>query len=170
MNYIFLDCDGVINNQRCFIENNSNGKHNCFCIDDNSLNLLAKLTKKYNCRIVLSSSWRRGFNKDLTPKYKEGGAQSLLDAFKKVNILLYDITRTDIYEKAHWERPIEINCYIKEHFNQNDNYVILDDDDIIREAIPELRAELKKHFVKTNFYTNGFDEAAYKKAETIFNK
>ena len=65
MNYIFLDVDGVLNDKYYLLfYADEDG-----VINQKSVDLLAKLVKQFNAKVILSSSWRNGFDDNLQPKY-----------------------------------------------------------------------------------------------------
>ena len=173
MNYIFLDIDGVLNSNRYLLFYKSKkGIINKKCV-----NLLAKLVKKFNVKVVLSSAWKAGFDDNMQPRRltitnidgtkHETKSSKLFFMLKEAGIVLCGKTDS-VNEGAHWSRPTEIYNYVKEHLTPEDNYVILDDDDVVGEAHPDLISELAPHFVRTDFIKNGFDKDAFKRAERIF--
>lgn len=172
MNYIFLDIDGVLNNcEYLIVHQDEDG-----IVDPECLDLLEKLVKEFDCKIVLSSAWRLGLDENLQPKFKtvkrfDGSEEPsrcarLLTLFEQRGIKICGKTES-IYDGERWSRPIEIYCYVKNNLSPNDNYVILDDEKVqAQKGEPQV---INSHFVQTDFYYKGFDEKSYIAAAKIFN-
>lgn len=181
-NYIFLDIDGVLNNKDFLLKNKREfgGK-----IDDRSVQILRRICKEFDAKVVLSSSWRRNLNPDLTlkmhllklkeqdmeifgPDY-ETNTEKLLRTLKENEIELVGITDTETHLLDHikWDRSGQIARYIQNHFKEEDRFVILDDDDLVKEGAARYRY-LGRCFVQTDFYDLGLDEKAYQKVKQIF--
>ena len=64
MNYIFLDVDGVLNNEIYFHEHLDDDG----ILDEENIKLLADLVNKTNANVVLSSSWRTLFTEKGNPR------------------------------------------------------------------------------------------------------
>jgi len=173
MNYIFLDIDGVLNNNYYLLSCADKDS----VINQKSVDLLAKLVKQFNAKVILSSSWRSGFDDNMQPKLltiknddgteQESKCAKILYMLNEVGIVLCGKTGS-VNEGIHWGRPTEIYNYVKEHLTPEDNYIILDDDDVVGEAHPDLISELAPHFIRTSFIKKGFNEEAFKQAERIF--
>lgn len=172
MNYIFLDVDGVLNDKHYLLfYADEDG-----VINQKSVDLLAKLVKQFDAKVILSSSWRNGFDDNMQPNYltikngdgteQESRCAKLLRMLNEADIVLCGKTGS-VNEGIHWGRPTEIYNYVKEHLAPEDNYVILDDDDVVGEAHPDLISELAPHFVHTSFVKRGFDEKAFEKAVIV---
>lgn len=173
MNYIFCDIDGVVNYQEYLIKHRDDFDE----IDPQKVKLLSKLAKQYNCRVVLSSSWRHHFDKDMKPKSEtfthfdgtttDSPGMALQKAFNAEGIVFFGKTptaeRSTVYNWM-WERPDEIEKYIKEHLTSEDKYVIFDDED------SGLSDRFGKNFIKTNFYKEGLTEDHILIAEKIFSQ
>lgn len=116
MQLIFLDVDGVLNND-CTTTTTSDGW--CF-VDDYLVKRLARLVHKTQAKVILSSSWRDGWiavkHKNNEPFFKE-----LWSKLFSYGIELYD--RTGRWRKSRGE---EIQHYLNNCSNVT-NYVILDD-------------------------------------------
>lgn len=103
MNYIFLDCDGVINRKSDW--------NKSFYFSPELVKRIAKLSLQTRSEIILASTWRNGgIPDDLQAEFNKDGA-NICD----VTPLLKGRNRTK-----------EIERYL--YFNQCDKYVILDDD------------------------------------------
>ena len=64
MNYIFLDVDGVLNNETYFRQHLDDDG----ILDEENIKLLADLVNKTNANVVLSSSWRTLFTEKGNPR------------------------------------------------------------------------------------------------------
>lgn len=154
--YIFLDVDGVLNNEEYFMECFNRHKvkgimsMHCFPFDPKCLNNLMKLNQElqkqnYNVKIVLSSTWR--LNK--------------LDT-EIVNSRLAEYGMRIFANTIHLNsgnRGLEIKNFLKnEKYRKADNYLILDDE------IKDIAEQFEEtHIIYTNFNT-GFDNNKLKEA------
>ena len=114
---IFIDVDGVLNT--------TNSRFTKYEVKESNVEALGMLIKKgYIVKVVLSSTWRLGYDKD----YKQCSpqVQNLRTKLASVGITIYD--KTPIYKDK--TRDVEITRYIKGYELKYDNftYVILDDD------------------------------------------
>ena len=109
MKVIFLDIDGVLNT-------NSDRE-----ILDDKLKLLSELVSKTGADVVLSSSWRYGWNQ---PKLNQIGTRiyRLKQLLKNNGIVIKDTIGLDLTKSMQ----------IKNYLNTNliSNYVVLDDEPI----------------------------------------
>lgn len=165
-NIIFLDIDGVLNNEKSILFYHGN-----LCSDDyfdrRSLDLLAKLCEYCNCKVVLSSSWRRGLKDDLTPIYsttryfdrteEESQTARLLRLLKENNIPLIGRTDLEHHSDGKWDRSGQIARFVEQHLRPEDKFIIFDDEDILGEGISKHIDMLSGHFIQTDFYKNGLD-------------
>lgn len=150
MRVIFLDIDGVLNNQQ-----------SPYQIDEKRVKRLAKIVHKTNAKIVISSNWRHSYSlflgkKELHPD-QYLAIQRLLSYFKAYSLSIYDITGIDGYGVD--SRPKEIKEYI--HTHAIDSFVILDDEDVWKWD------DLQPHLVLTK---NGLSFFHVRKAIHILNK
>lgn len=120
--WLFIDCDGVLNNRKTLSAGNSP-----WLLDDNCLLLLKDIVDKTNCQLVLSSTWR----------CYEQGKSVLKQHFRKHEIPLWISQTPDLNNQAkawgsgnHHPRKEEISQWLLD--NQvdqvNDRIAILDDD------------------------------------------
>lgn len=160
MNYIFLDIDGVLNSEKFLLEH----KQKILLIDSENVKLLAELVRKTNSQIILSSSWRMFLNDDLSAKGSHG--QILIDSLSDFDLCLSGKTSEAYVEDSEemWERPEEIQKYIRDHLDASDNFIILDDEDC------GLKKKFKDHFIQTNFFLNGLTKGHVDKGIEILNK
>ena len=152
MNIIFLDIDGVLNSLPYSKQTNEE-------LNPYTLTLLSKIYHKYDCQIVLASTWRE--LKDI-PECADVW-NYLIDNLQKYDMKIFDIT-----PMINNNRPKEIAEWLKNH--SWTNYVILDDDFPIEDY---KKHHLDKHLIKTIFFTDdisegGLQEKHVKQAIKIF--
>ena len=104
MKILFLDCDGVINNQDTF----SKYKDADFPIDKYMAFLVGKIKLDTDCEVVLSSSWRH--------------SPGAVEFINKRIVPIFDIT------PEGETRGDEINEWLEDHPDV-EKYAIIDDDD-----------------------------------------
>lgn len=157
--YIFLDIDGVMNNEFDILEKmhddvkryDRDDVHFC----DEAWDKLATLCKKTGAKIILSSSWRHGLIKDergriVVANKNNSLATRLLDYFNKYKIQLVGLTGLG----RDGCRGLQILDYVTENFNSmTDEWIVLDDEIFdIKEHLPMERV------FKTSFKTGLTDE------------
>lgn len=132
--YIFLDIDGVMNNEFDILEKMHDEEKRYtrddihFC--DEAWDLLATLCKKTGAKVILSSSWRHGFIKDERGRIVVANRENhlairLLAYFKAHNIPLVGLTGLG----RDGCRGLQILDYIAENFNgMTDEWIVLDDE------------------------------------------
>lgn len=166
MKIIFLDVDGVLNNEKYstfmykilgkdkYIKK-INEDFDIF--DLRSVRHVAKLIDYFegDIRLVISSTWRT--NKEAVNKIIEK-----LSLFMKSYNVQVDVTEVD----KNRIRGLEIQHYLENHNLLNSEYVIIDDDtaDIIGDKYNGI--DFKPHFVQCN-YKHGFQKKEYKRALKI---
>ena len=127
MKIIFLDIDGVLNTSQTFknryYEYKRSGNYSLE-IDDFRVELLEKVVKETHAKIVLSSTWRKGFAKknDVIVSTFEKTKQ-LVNVFSKHNLEIYDVTPYD----ENLCRQKEILQYLKSR-KDIESFVIFDDE------------------------------------------
>ena len=152
MNYIFLDIDGVMNNQTDWLNKVKEGRREDRMFCDEAWELLSQVIKKTDARVILSSSWRIGFvQTDDGIDVRDGDCHlttRLNHYFEDYGIPV--VGRTT----SHYDpRGKQIMEYVKQHFSSADNWIVLDDEDIdIRGYVPEER------IIKTEFKTGLLQE------------
>lgn len=123
MNVLFLDIDGVMNNDNLLTFGGWN------TIGDSQLEMLQKIIELTNAKIVLSSTWRL-----------EEKTRKLVDeALAKKGLELFDST-IEIKEK---NRSSEILEWLSRHPNVK-RFAVLDD-------CPSAGLEIEDNFFKTDF-------------------
>lgn len=154
MKIIFLDVDGVLNNvnhiKKCY---KKNGKmpFGMYCVPFNPkcLKNLAKLARKTNARIVVSSTWR------LDKEHM---------AVLKARIAEYGLRVHDITDNIGMVRGKEITEWLKKNESAwIENFVVLDDE------VKDINNFISdSHIVKTNADT-GLTWLNYIKAKKILD-
>lgn len=134
MNIIFLDIDGVLNSYAYYKETGND-------LNLKSVDILSQIYYKFNCKIVLSSTWRE--LKDISEESAQKMWKHLVDTLSKYNMEIYDIT--PIIKN---NRPLEIATWLQN--NSCSNFLILDDNFPLLEY---KKYGLEKHVVKTIYFT-----------------
>ena len=147
MKVIFLDFDGVLNNNSYFLDSKEKAP---FFLQDEKMILLKQIVDSTNAKIVLSTSWREIWNSDLDISSK------LKDYFYSFDLSVYDVTKN-----INYNRPLEISTWLKE--NNVSSYVILDD-------IANPWYEHVNNVVVTNKEFNGLSQDDVNKAIDILKK
>lgn len=137
MKIIFLDIDGVLNGYNfleyfgwglvCRIKNEKlkdwyRRKTDVCGIHKRKVKRLAKIVKRTNAKVVLSSSWRFAYW-NIPHKDKSGDLKKLYDLFSEYNIEVIGITG----KTKEGKRDEEILTWVSSH-NNIKNFVILDDE------------------------------------------
>ena len=118
MKYIFLDCDGVLNNinytKKCYTKN-GHKPMSMYCVPFDPYNLknLAKLVRKTKANIVLTSTWR--LDKEHI-------------AVLKARLAEYGLRIYDMTDNINMIRGVEIKEWLKSH-RDIENYVVIDDEE-----------------------------------------
>ena len=133
MKAIFLDVDGVLNNDKYF-ERTKNEKQNRIELDDENIKCLKEIIDLTGAKVVVTSTW-----KELRIYSK------LISYLKTFGIEVYDKTVHMSYNRGD-----EIREYLSTH--EIENFIILDDE-IFRDF-----NELISHLLKTYFYNGGLTE------------
>ena len=153
MNVIFLDIDGVLNSWQYDHLHRTVHDGN---IDETRLILLKYLVEKSNAKIILSSSWRKHWNKDKSLCDSIGIELETL--FSKYQLSIFDKTP----EIPNNNRAEEIKMWLNQH--KAVNFVIIDD---MRFGWSELQA----HLVNTNYRIGrGLEESHVNEAIRILNE
>ena len=152
---IFLDIDGVLNNEnyitKCYRKHKKAMHMFHAPFDPKNLNNLMKLCKyieknKFNVHIILSSTWR--LDKEaiiiINARLAEYGLK-LFDKTKNISI---------------GKRGLEIKDYMSD---KKEGFIILDDDDF------DINPYYNDHLVHTKFKT-GFNNSCLRKAKYLIKK
>ncbi len=154
MKIIFLDFDGVLNSLQYDRERRTDQGN----IDKSRLVLLEGLVEQTNAKIVLTTTWRKHWNKD----------NSLCDAIGEEINTIFDKHGLHIYDKTSEidvvDRAAEVRTWLQSHVNEVEEFVILDD-------IAFGWGELETHLVKTNYRIGrGLETIHIDKAKNILIK
>lgn len=150
MKVIFLDFDGVLNSSKYLLRCEVCG----IAIDPSRMVLLKQIVDAANAKIVLSTSWREHWEKDLA---KCGSTGVLINRiFSTHGLQIFDKT-----PQLHERRETEIKSWLDAH-PEVENYVVLDDRLLSADY-------LNGHFIKTSNYFDGLDETDVQKAIDILN-
>ena len=123
MKIIFLDIDGVLNNVRT-----QEMFEDYIFISDDKILLLKELIDKTGAKVVLSSSWRKGWRfKDTNPRC----ANEDVRLFNALELKLKEYGITLISYTGHfWNRGKEIEDWLNNWNGEKiESFVILDDMD-----------------------------------------
>lgn len=165
-NVIFLDVDGVLNNDANLYEDNA--------LNDELISNVCMVAQAAQAKIVITSSWRVYCNP----------LKKIMDAFRKHGITIYGITQEGVAERTFQEtkwkdvkrtsyydyddeirndRGAEIAMWLHDN-PQFDKFLIIDDD--MKDIAPYFP---EKNLLKTNFHT-GFTRDDTNKAYLFFTK
>ena len=144
MKYIFLDIDGVLNNDRTV----TRSPDGYIGISDSLTKRLRKIIEATNASVVLTSTWKHSSLQDLAYMRKK---------LKRHNALPIGQTK----EPQKIMRGFGINEYLKEH--PCDEFVILDDF-----SFDYARENLKEHVVLTD-ESKGLTDDDVERAIKILN-
>lgn len=154
MKIIFLDVDGVLNYDGCSAR--------CgfyYGVEDSKVELLKKIIDATGAKIVLSSTWRLGF--DNKGHRLEDHAKYLKEKLAKYGLEIYGMTP----EVGGWhgQRGREIKLWLTAH-EETDEWVVLDDEYF--DDFPE--NGIMPHWVET-YDLYGLTEEDVEKAINILN-
>ena len=126
MKVIFLDVDGVLNNDATTVRT----KQGADFVDDFLIKRLKRLIDKTNATVVMSSSWRYGRNCNTH-------SDDFYELLEKLE--LYGICIEDYTPELHTDdKGLEIKEYLAEH-PEIEKFVILDDDEMSLHANCHIR-------------------------------
>lgn len=151
MKVIFLDIDGVLNEEK--------SRSRCcgyLGIDDKKVENLAKIVEETNAKIVLISTWKDDWRK--TYKAHQGMMANYLDRkLKKQGLVALDKTKSIDKHGFHFSRGEGILQYLAD--NKVEKYVILDDNQFNYDS-----CGLSDYYIKTDAYNGGLTEELAVKA------
>ena len=118
---IFLDIDGVLNNEETAFETGIK-------IDEQKVGILKHIVEETGAEIILSSSWKRGYCRFIKDglQAKDPAFKLLYDSLEKVGLKISGVTPISS-ESGPCARPLEIREWLY-RFYRIFSYVILDDD------------------------------------------
>lgn len=156
MKVIFLDVDGVLNT--FFSKSRCEGY---IGIDKARLRYLKQIIDATGAKVVLSSTWRLGYNRDGGRMERHGVYMSR--KFQKMDIRIHSVTPAI---EGGFYRGREIKQWMEECPEEIESFVILDD-----ELYDFPDENLTKYHVMTNFDKpdGGLNEEAVNKAIKILN-
>lgn len=142
---IFLDIDGVLN--RPETQNKISGHKG---VESSLVWKLREIVRFLDADIVLSSSWKQYWNKDLINDGIDnwrGRSPKRFGRYLNLRLGKYGLKIADKTEDVHWsKRAEEILNYLEDH-PEIESFVILDDEDF-RWA----HYGLERHWVDTSYY------------------
>lgn len=167
MNVIFLDIDYVLNG-----ESTTDHIGRIRGIDDEKVALLKELVDYSNAILVLSSSWKKYWSKDLINDGKSlrGNTTKRYGRYINHKLAKYNLKIEDKVEDIYWrDRALEIRQWLETH-PEVKNFVILDDVDFRWR-----RYGLDSHWVDTYekddiYWIEGLTPYHIEKAKNIFDK
>ncbi len=137
--YIFFDIDGVLNCMSNWDEENFPINLDCLKNFSDTANFFKT---KYETHLIMSSSWRDGFN------LEEGHSkdvQNILDKLKNFNLEVED--KTPFFMEKN--RADEINFYIESHGLENFKCLAIDDTKYLFSS--PLKKNLRLYITDANF-------------------
>lgn len=150
MKVIFLDFDGVLNSEKYIRGCDGYG----VAIAPSRMILLKQIVDATDAKIVLSTSWREHWSKDLINCDSTGVLINRI--FSTCGLQIFDKT-----PELHERREMEIKSWLDTH-PEVENFVVLDDSLLSADY-------LNGHFIKTSNYFDGLDETDVQKAIDILN-
>lgn len=155
MNFIFLDCDGVLNDQ-----NTEHRIQGVIGFDKRKIQRLARIVKATGAQIVLSSSWKFDWRLDKTEQNIYG---NYLDAqLAACGLSIIDKTNDEGHSDLRGRGILTWLARYREAYPGEDiNYIILDDEDF-----DFADCNILDRWVRTHFYAKagGIREAQVKQA------
>lgn len=151
---IFLDIDGVLNSYT-YYEKLSTNEMLADSLDRDCVQRLSHIVKATGAKLVLSSSWRVGWDKD--PGQCDEACTELSHILSEYNMEIFDKT------PFLGSRGKEIRRWLL--FHPFTRYVILDDADIDWK-----KYQLQKNLVKTDFDNGALQDEHVRRAIEILNR
>ena len=158
MKVIFLDIDGVVNSM--YSRSRCQGYTG---IDDDKVILLKQIVDATEANIVLSSTWRLGYNK--AGHHLEKMGDYLKKKLAKHQLEVYDVTPD--FGKRGWLRGEEILDWLVKHPDV-DRYLILDDEEY---DFYKIGHEITDYWIQTEYYSDfgGLQDEHVRKAIEMLN-
>lgn len=173
MKVIFLDVYGVL------VHANYSNKENLH-IDEEKVKILKEIIKKTDAKIVLSSTWKNFYQKDVSPN--KNRYEVLEKVLEKNNLKIYDrlpgikplllteeekiskkYRKTNSKYNPYTRRSGEVYSYLKN--NKIESFLIIDDRDFDWKFFG-----YHKNTIKTSYKKKGLLKKHIKKAVKILNK
>ena len=134
MKYLFLDIDGVLNSYKYDKERDIMTTNN---IDGTRLDLVKEIVDKTGAKIILTSTWRKHWEKSET--FCDEVGKDLNATFKAHGLEIYDKTpNIDFLDRA-----VEVEAYLSDKKDDLEAFCIVDD-------MMYAWDNLSPFFVKTN--------------------
>ena len=158
MKLLFLDIDGVLNNEN----SKSYAPSGCTGIDDKLTSRLAHIIVETGAKIVLTSDWKMGWESfDI---YCSEDAKYLNRKLKKYGLIISAKTYDDhVYDRFFEDRGKGIHKFLGKILNV-ESYVVIDD-----HTFTDFDDEIMEHLVLTD-YREGLTDSDVVKAIGILNK
>lgn len=164
MKALFLDIDGVLNSN-FWNETHQMEISNGILVDEEKVNLLSKILRTTEAKIIFHSGWKYWYDVDLHPLRYE--AENLLNILEKYGLEIYDKTpdlATDeikINKKFSLIKAAEILSWLQVH-NDVNSYIVLDDLDLHNDVILQ-------HQVKTDSLVGLSEENVIQAIDMLLN-
>lgn len=158
MDVLFLDIDGVLNSEEYYMSLSQEHMRN-MPIDRNCVGRLKKIIDETSAHIVLTSSWRGGWDKEPAKLMEEG--RILNAVFGEFGLTIYD--KTPVSHRGR--RPEEIRLWMDSCGQKIHRYVIIDDYDF---GWKENR--MYRHWIATDFNHGGLLDAHVRETISLFHK
>ncbi len=134
MKYLFLDIDGVLNSHKYDKERDIMNTSN---IDSTRLDLVKEIVDKTGAKIVLTSTWRKHWEK--SEAFCDNVGKELNETFRSHGLEIYDKTPSINF----LERGLEVQAYLSNHLEDLEAFCVVDD-------MMYAWDNLSPFFVKTN--------------------
>ena len=155
MKILMLDIDGVLNYEGC------KDRIGWYCgIEDEKVELLKHIVDATDAKIVLSSTWRLGYNNE--GHRLEEAFIYLKEKLSKYGLSIYSMTPQ--IGRGNY-RGREIHQWLQAYDGKVDEWVVLDDEWFCDFNQYEIGA----HLVQTSFYGGGLTEEDAEEAIRILN-
>lgn len=159
MKIIFLDVDGVLNSMTHYEKVKNITKDP---LDSSCVHLLGEIVRASGAKIVLTSTWRGGWEKDPDQCHLQG--QILNRYFQKEGLEIYDKTPNLIVMDGT-ARCQEIRRWIQSCPYKIESYIIIDDGDFKWQ-----KYGLAHRWIQTDFQKNGLEEGQKEECIQLLNK
>ena len=120
MKVIFLDIDGVLN----YLRIPERAPSGCIGISDACCERLARIVAATDAKIVLTSTWKRDWEKGIPTEELPRDGQYLVNKLRKHRLTIYDKT----VDPSWAERGVGIINYLSTVAYPVDSFIILDDE------------------------------------------
>ena len=155
MKLLFLDIDGVLNYGGCTARSPSG----CLGIDTNKVKLLRKIIDQTGAIVILTSTWKTDWFPSAFIEDLPRDGQYLEKKLAEHRVFIR--AKTD--DPSWGERGVGILSYIKQHKEEVESFVIIDDESFDFESVGIIDRLVKTSFVE------GLLESDVEKAVKILN-